>query len=436
MLSVSMQFSWKRLTDRARILDLLSVVAFIACMLFSLSAFAQSSGSSGISISAADSGFVSQVTSDLNQLESTIQSNFSSMSGTLAADGTELEWALFSVMFVWTAITGMLKGESLGEVFAQIIIQILMLGIVMACLNSSSQNALTQTFTTIANQFGAGTNLSGGVKSFFTAISSLWTSSGGSSTSSSSSGSNWFSSLFHTIGDFDLGSILAGLAIVILKLATTVIVAGAAALWAGNYILSQMKVYIGLAVAPVMVPWLLMPYTTFLFDGWLKYMIGAGMMQIVGAIMIKMTNTLMTTMTTVAQGATATNVILYVVLVVLALVIAYMMSEINGIAMGLLGGGSRVGMGFSAWTSVKNWGPHRGLGLAAGRSAGLAGKGARAVGQGAKSAGQAALNRIRGGGGGVRGGGGGGGGARNTMASSGGVRATMAQARSGGSSRP
>lgn len=434
MFSVSVQMSSKRSSDGAGISGLLSVVAFIACMLFSLSAFAQNSGSSGISISAADSGFVSQVTNDLNQLESTIQSNFSNMSGTLAADGAELEWVLFSVMFVWTAITGMLKGESLGEVFAQIIIQILMLGIVMACLNSSSQNALTQTFSQISNQFGAGTNLSGGFKSFFTAISSLWASADGSSTSSGSSGSNWFSSLFHTIGDFDLGSILAGLAIVILKLATTVIVAGAAALWAGNYILSQMKVYIGLAVAPVMVPWLLMPYTTFLFDGWLKYMIGAGMMQIVGAIMIKMTNTLMTTMTTVAQGATATNVILYVVLVVLALVIAYMMSEINGIAMGLLQGGSRVGMGFSAWSSVKNWGPHRGLGSAAQRSGQLAGKGARAAGQGLKSAGQAALNRIRGGCGGVRGGGGSSG-SRNTMSSSGGVRATMAQARGGSTSK-
>lgn len=176
MFSVSVQMSSKRSSDGAGISGLLSVVAFIACMLFSLSAFAQNSGSSGISISAADSGFVSQVTNDLNQLESTIQSNFSNMSGTLAADGAELEWVLFSVMFVWTAITGMLKGESLGEVFAQIIIQILMLGIVMACLNSSSQNALTQTFSQISNQFGAGTNLSGGFKSFFTAISSLWSS--------------------------------------------------------------------------------------------------------------------------------------------------------------------------------------------------------------------------------------------------------------------
>ncbi|CAB3767538.1 hypothetical protein LMG29542_05639 [Paraburkholderia humisilvae] len=429
-MSMTMQMSPGRSSRRTGMVNLLSALAFIVCTLFSLSAFAQSTGSSGISISAASSALVSEVTNDLNQLESTLQSNFSSMSSTLSADGTELEWALFSVMFVWTAITGMLKGESLGEVFAQVIIQILMLGIVMACLNSSSQTALTQTFSTISNQFGAGTNLSGGFKSFFTAISSLWTTAG-SSTSSGSSGSNWFSSLFHTIGDFDLGSILAGLAIVILKLMTTVIVAGAAALWAGNYILSQMKMYIGLAIAPVMVPWLLMPYTSFLFEGWLKFMIGAGLMQIVGAIMVKQTNTLMTTMTTVAAGATATNVILYVVLVVLALVISYMMSEINGIAMGLLAGGSRVGMGFSAWSNVKNFGPNRAAGKVLGKSAALAGKGARAVGQGAKSAGAAALNRIRGGGGGARGGGGG---SRNTMASSGGVRATMAQAR-GGSSR-
>lgn len=73
MFSVSVQMSSKRSSDGAGISGLLSVVAFIACMLFSLSAFAQNSGSSGISISAADSGFVSQVTNDLNQLESTIQ---------------------------------------------------------------------------------------------------------------------------------------------------------------------------------------------------------------------------------------------------------------------------------------------------------------------------------------------------------------------------
>jgi type IV secretion system protein TrbL len=404
-------------------------IVFAAVLVFPVAAFAQSSG---VSISAADSGFVSQVTSQLNNLESTLQTAFSSLSTTLSADGTELEWVLFSVMFVWNALMGAMKGESLGEIFSQIIMNILMLGIVMACLNSSSQTALTQTFSTIASQFGAGTNLSGGFKSFFTAISDLWSTStsGSTSTSSSSSGSNWFSSLFHAIGDFDLGSILAGLAIVLLKLITTVVVAGAAALWAGNYILSQMKVYIGLAVAPVMVPWLIMPYTTFLFDGWLKFMIGAGMMQVVGAIMIKMTNTLMTTMTTIAQGATATNVILYVVLVVLALVIAYMMSEINGIAMGLLGGGSRVGFGFGTISQLANYGPHKGLSFAGGKAASLAGRGAKSLGKGTANAAarglKAGLTRA-----GLRQSAAASRTGRNTMAAKGGVRATMNKARAG-----
>lgn len=48
MFSVSVQMSSKRSSDGAGISGLLSVVAFIACMLFSLSAFAQNSGSSGI----------------------------------------------------------------------------------------------------------------------------------------------------------------------------------------------------------------------------------------------------------------------------------------------------------------------------------------------------------------------------------------------------
>ena len=92
---------------------------------------------------------------------------------------------------------------------------------------------------------------------------------GASSSSSTANGSGgWFSSLFHTIGDFDLGSMLAALAIVILKVITTVVIAGASAIWAANYILSQAKLFIGMAVAPVMVPWLIMPYTTsFSMDG-------------------------------------------------------------------------------------------------------------------------------------------------------------------------
>ena len=371
----------------------------------STSAFAQSGGSQSVSIGAADAGFINQVTSQLNSLESSLQSAFSSMSGTLSANGKELEWALFSVMFVWTGVMGMLKGETLGEVFAAIIMHTLMLGIVMMCLNSSSQNALVRTFSTIASQFNSdGANLAAGFKGFFTAISSLWTDGGASSSSSTSNGSGgWFSSLFHTIGDFDLGSMLAALAIVILKVITTVVIAGASAIWAANYILSQAKLFIGMAVAPVMVPWLIMPYTTFLFDGWLKFMIGAGMMQVVGAIMIKITNILVTTMTSIAAGSTATNVILYVVLVVLAFIISYLMAEINGIAMGLLQGGSRVGFGFSSLSNLKNYGPHKGMGYAGGKAAALAGRGARnagaAVGNAARRGVAAGYNRVRPGGG-------------------------------------
>ncbi|ENZ77903.1 MULTISPECIES: type IV secretion system protein [Ralstonia] len=411
----------------------------------SASAFAQSSAGQSVSIGAADAGFINQVTSQLNSLESSLQSAFSSMSGTLSANGKELEWALFSVMFVWTGVLGMLKGETLGEVFAAIIMHTLMLGIVMMCLNSSSQNALVRTFSTIASQFNSdGANLAAGFKGFFTAISSLWTDGGASSSNSTANGSGgWFSSLFHTIGDFDLGSMLAALAIVILKVITTVVIAGASAIWAANYILSQAKLFIGMAVAPVMVPWLIMPYTTFLFDGWLKFMIGAGMMQVVGAIMIKITNILVTTMTTIAAGSTATNVILYVVLVVLAFIISYLMAEINGIAMGLLQGGSRVGFGFNSFSNLKNYGPHKGMGYAGGKTAALAGRGAKAagaaVGNGAAAAGNAArrglaagYNRMRTGGGSSKASTGSGSSRGASGSSGGGVRATMAQARNGG----
>lgn len=427
-----------RKTDFSSTLIGILILSILLC--FSTAVFADSGGSSSVSINAAGTQFINQVITQLNALESNLQSAFSSMSGTLSASGKELEWALFSVMFVWTGLTGMMKGETLGEVFAQIIMHTLMLGIVMMCLNPSSQNALVRTFSTIASQFNSdGANLVAGFKGFFTAISSLWTDGGTSSSSSTAQGSGgWFSSLFHTIGDFDLGSMLAALAIVIMKVITTVVIAGASAIWAANYILSQAKLFIGMAVAPVMVPWLLMPYTTFLFDGWLKFMIGAGMMQVVGAIMIKITNILVTTMMTIAAGSTATNIILYVVLVVLAFIISYLMSEINGIAMGLLQGGSRVGFGFNAFTQLGQFGAHKGMAYAGGKSAALAGRGAKITGQlagkGLAAAGRAAGRGMAAGYNRARSGGGSSSGSKSTGSSGGGVRATMAQARNGGSS--
>ncbi|MHC2876676.1 type IV secretion system protein [Ralstonia sp. 121560039-2] len=431
----------RRIRSASFLNALIGAVILLVLVGGSGNALADSGGSQSVSLVAAGSEFISQVVNQLNSLESSLQSAFSSMSSTLSANGKELEWALYSVMFVWTGVTGMLKGETLGEVFAHIIMHTLMLGIVMMCLNPSSQSALARTFSTIASQFNAdGANLAAGFKGFFTAVSSLWTDGGASSSSSTANGSGgWFSSLFHTIGDFDLGSMLAALAIVILKVITTVVIAGAAAIWAANYILSQAKLFIGMAVAPVMVPWLIMPYTTFLFDGWLKFMIGAGMMQVVGAIMIKITNILVTTMMTIAAGSTSTNVILYVVLVVLAFIISYLMAEINGIAMGLLQGGSRVGFGFNSLSQIKQYGPHRAMGYAGGKTAALAGKGLSLAGRGVKSAGLAAgrgvangFNRARGGGAAPSKSSAT---ARNTGGSGGGgVRATMAQARNGGNS--
>lgn len=143
---------------------------------------------------------------------------------------------------------------------------------------------------------------------------------------------------------------------------------------------SQVMIVIALILGPVLVPWILLPATSFLFDGWLRFLIIAALTKVVGAIMMAVSAKVLDAVVMNISGADFTTQIISAMMAMLfSLLILYLMSQIPSIASSIIQGGS-------------------GANLMRGISSGgrLAGAGGRAIGEGMTKSGQALSNATAG----------------------------------------
>lgn len=186
----------------------------------------------------------------------------------------------------------------------------------------------------------------------------------------------------------------------IMKMVSSFIVAIGMCIYLAIAIMAMVSIKLVIALAPVMVPFLIFKPTAWLFDSWLRFLLGAAMMKLVGAFMLSMTSGLMTSMAVVAgkikadalTGTTDTyagDVVLFSALLLISVLAGLLMAQVPSIASGLLAG-SAGGAGFGGLKGVSQT-----MGSRAGTSATSAGsryaydKGigeARATRQGAKDA--------------------------------------------------
>jgi type IV secretory pathway TrbL component len=59
-----------------------------------------------------------------------------------------------------------------------------------------------------------------------------------------------------------------------------------AAITAGYFIVSQVLAGIAIALGPVFLPWLLIERLSFIANGWIKFLVTAGVMKVVGVVML------------------------------------------------------------------------------------------------------------------------------------------------------
>lgn len=183
------------------------------------------------------------------------------------------------------------------------------------------------------------------------------------------------------------------------KAATVFLIIMAASIYMANLVMSQVSIIIATIFAPFFVPFLLFKPASWLFEGWLRFFLGAAMMKIVGLLMLKITSSMMASLVALSQQAAAKpqwvfeavsiDIVLYCSMFLLAGISALLMSQVPSLATGLLSG-SAGGAGFSGWSNLASKSPATrgvlgGMGSGGGGGAGGAGKQAANAGSGARA---------------------------------------------------
>lgn len=140
----------------------------------------------------------------------------------------------------------------------------------------------------------------------------------------------------------------------------------ALAVYMANLIMSQVSIIIAMIFAPFFVPFLLFKPASWLFEGWLRFFLGAAMMKIIGLLMLKITSAMMGSLVALSQQAAAQkptvldavsiDIVLYSSMMLLAGISALLMSQVPNLATGLLSG-SAGGAGFSGWSNLASKSP-------------------------------------------------------------------------------
>jgi len=132
-------------------------------------------------------------------------------------------------------------------------------------------------------------------------------------------------------------------------------------------IMAHISIALAMAMAPVMVPFIMFKPTTWIFDSWVKFTVGAAMMKVVFAFMVKIAAAILTGAATMratlrgdasmGYGDWATSDLLVQALVVLLCLLAMLIlmqtpSIATGLVSGSAGGGGFSGLkGFNGGTS-------------------------------------------------------------------------------------
>jgi len=161
--------------------------------------------------------------------------------------------------------------------------------------------------------------------------------------------------------------------------------------------MAYISIQLVLALAPVMVPFLMFKPMTWMFDSWLRFLLGACMLKIVLAFLLNVAAGLLTAMSSLALAhyneaknaapmeTLQTDIVLLGLMIVFALLAGLLVHQAPSIATGLLSG-SAGGVGFSGIKGVTQ--------SASGRigAAGLSGVSTRPAGAMASGAGGAVRN--------------------------------------------
>lgn len=103
---------------------------------------------------------------------------------------------------------------------------------------------------------------------------------------------------------------------------------------------------IAIVLAPILVPWIVLEATSFIFDGWLKFFITTNLYKVVGATVLLITEGSFSAVTKATNNFVSLpwtdRVLTSILVAVIAAVLTYLMMQVPAIASGLISGGGRL----------------------------------------------------------------------------------------------
>ena len=163
-----------------------------------------------------------------------------------------------------------------------------------------------------------------------------------------------------------IGAILAAIPVSIYKFMATIVgvffIAVTLAIYLAHLVMSQMGIYIALLMAPIFTPFLLFSPMSWLFDGWLRFFLGASMLKIVGLLLMQISNQVMDGVLKLSETVQASgqvgvidgaafDIVKYCAIVLLSGLLALMMSQASSMATGLISGNGG-GASFGGWSQL------------------------------------------------------------------------------------
>lgn len=289
--------------------------------------------------------------------------------GALVSDGIDLVKYLLLFMIAWFLLQ-MLLNEEASETIASILNTAFKAMFIVFLLNSWNGGVVSDFFGSTMDQIaqkvsGPDGNSSSGIQGIVKMIEAVNLANkaqivckeedapetdamgnptpGGGKVVNCTDPNGGIASLFKVLGSPVMWLIAAGL-----KLLTT----GLLALLAAAYMLvvnmGAVLVGVGMTLGPILVPWFLLPTASFLFDGWLRFMITAGLMKVVGAVLMTIVNAAIVIAkghvdTTIAhiEDVTTVDTFAMIVVCIITCIGLFLMWQAPTIAAGLVSGSAK-----------------------------------------------------------------------------------------------
>jgi type IV secretion system protein TrbL len=250
-------------------------------------------------------------------------------------------------LMVWASVRTMASGRGFGELIGEWVPIFVSFGIVSLFLDRSAGNLIVSTMNGIGSAIG-GANMStidSAIKTcaepIFKAIAAIVDQP---RVTSATSWDSWWQSLLAGAASMIMGALA--------KVVTAFILVMAGVIMVATVIMAFISVQLVLLLAPIMVPFLMFRPLSWLFDSWLKFLLGACMLKIVVAFLLNVAAALLTNMGSLAMKhyteaqnappleALYVDIVLFGMMLVFALLSMLLLMQAPGIANGLLSGSS------------------------------------------------------------------------------------------------